>query len=213
MTSDKAQEQSRQRQQGQARQRLRRYRDKRDPGRSGEPRGGRRRPRRRPRFVVQQHQARSLHYDFRLEAEGVLKSWAVPKGPPADPADKRLATMTEDHPLEYEDFEGEIPAGEYGAGQVIVWDAGRYENQTTDSGGRPVGLADAIDGGHLSVFLHGSKLRGGYSLTRMRRRGREDWLLVKKSDQYAGGDPVRARPESVKSGRVLPGARPRRGRR
>lgn len=205
--SSKARDQSRQRQ-----QRLRGYRDKRDPGRSGEPRGGRRRPRRQPRFVVQEHQARTLHYDFRLEAEGVLKSWAVPKGPPAEPSDKRLATMTEDHPLEYEDFEGDIPAGEYGAGQVIVWDAGRYENLTTGSDGEPVGLADAIDGGHLSVFLHGRKLRGGYSLTRM--RGRNDWLLVKKADAFAGGgDPVRDRPESVKSGRVLAGARRGRGRR
>jgi DNA ligase D-like protein (predicted 3'-phosphoesterase) len=153
--------------------------------------------------VVQQHQARSLHYDFRLEAEGVLKSWAVPKGPPADPADKRLATMTEDHPLDYEDFEGAIPAGEYGAGQVIVWDAGRYENQTTDSGGHPVDLPEAIGRGHVSVFLHGKKLRGGYALTRLRRRGREDWLLVKKSDEFAGGDPVAARPESVKSGKSI----------
>lgn len=186
-------------------QRLRDYRGKRDLARSGEPGGGRRRGRRRPRFVVQQHQARTLHYDFRLEAGGVLKSWAVPKGPSADPEDKRLATMTEDHPLEYEDFEGEIPAGEYGAGQVIVWDTGTYENQTTGEGDEPLDVAEAIGRGHVSVFLRGRKLRGGYALTRMRRRGREAWLLVKKADEHAGGDPVTSQPESVKSGKVIGG--------
>jgi DNA ligase D-like protein (predicted 3'-phosphoesterase) len=179
------------------------YRGKRDLAASGEPGGGGRRGRRKPRFVVQEHQASSLHYDFRLEAGGTLKSWAIPKGPAADPAQKRLAMPTEDHPLEYEDFEGVIPAGEYGAGEVIVWDAGTYDNHSQDRDGHELSVTDAIGRGHVSVVLHGKKLRGGYSLTRMRRRGRQAWLLVKKADESAGGDPVKTSPESVKSGRTV----------
>lgn len=102
----------------------------------------------------------------------MLKSWSVPKGPSADPAVKRLAVPTEDHPLDYENFEGVIPRGEYGAGSVIVWDAGTYENTTNDSSGRAVPVADATERGHVSFDLHGKKLRGGYSLTRI-RSGRE----------------------------------------
>jgi DNA ligase D-like protein (predicted 3'-phosphoesterase) len=184
------------------------YRGKRDLGRSGEPSGGRRRPGGRPAFVVQKHSARSLHYDFRLEAEGVLKSWAVPKGPSADPAVKRLAVPTEDHPLDYENFEGAIPRGEYGAGAVIVWDTGTYDNRTKDSSGKTMPVAEAIDQGHITFDLHGKKLRGGYSLTRI--PGRRDergpvWLLVKKADKFAepGSDPERDEPESVKSGKDI----------
>lgn len=179
------------------------YRGKRNLPASGEPGGGRRRGRRKPRFVVQEHQASSLHYDFRLEAGGTLKSWAIPKGPAADPAQKRLAMPTEDHPLEYEDFEGVIPAGEYGAGEVIVWDTGTYDNRSQDRDGHELSVADAIGRGHVSFVLHGKKLRGGYSLTRMRGRGRQAWLLVKKADEFAGGDPVKTRPESVKSGKTV----------
>jgi DNA ligase D-like protein (predicted 3'-phosphoesterase) len=179
------------------------YRGKRNLSRSGEPAGGRRRGRRRPRFVVQEHQARSLHYDFRLEAGGTLKSWAIPKGPAADPGEKRLAMPTEDHPLEYEDFEGVIPEGEYGAGEVIVWDAGTYDNHSRDRDGRELTVDEAISRGHVSVVLHGKKLRGGYSLTRMRRGGRPAWLLVKKADEFAGGNPVKTSPESVRSGKTV----------
>jgi DNA ligase D-like protein (predicted 3'-phosphoesterase) len=179
------------------------YRRKRNLGRSGEPAGGGRGAHRRPRFVVQEHQASTLHYDFRLEAAGVLKSWAIPKGPAADPAQKRLAVPTEDHPLEYEDFEGIIPDGEYGAGEVIVWDTGTYDNDSRDRDGRELSVADAIGYGHVSVVLHGKKLRGGYSLTRMRRGGRPAWLLVKKADEFAGGDPVKTSPESVRSGKTV----------
>lgn len=185
------------------RDKLGEYRRKRDLTASGEPAGGRRRSRRKPRFVVQEHQASSLHYDFRLEADGALKSWAIPKGPAADPAEKRLAMPTEDHPLEYEDFEGVIPEGEYGAGEVIVWDAGPYDNHSRDRDGRELSVAEAIGRGHVSIVLHGKKLRGGYSLTRMRRRGRQAWLLVKKADEYAGGDPVRDSPQSVRSGKTI----------
>jgi DNA ligase D-like protein (predicted 3'-phosphoesterase) len=179
------------------------YRRKRDLGRSGEPAGGGRRARRKPRFVVQEHQASSLHYDFRLEAGGALKSWAIPKGPAADPGQKRLAMPTEDHPLEYENFEGVIPEGEYGAGEVIVWDTGTYDNHSRDRDGHELSVADAIDHGHVSFVLHGKKLRGGYALTKMRRGGREAWLLVKKADTFAGGDPVKTSPESVKSGKTV----------
>jgi DNA ligase D-like protein (predicted 3'-phosphoesterase) len=187
---------------------LRAYRSKRDLGRSGEPSGDRSHPGRQPAFVVQKHSARSLHYDFRLEADGVLKSWSVPKGPSADPAVKRLAVPTEDHPLDYENFEGVIPRGDYGAGAVIVWDTGTYDNRTKDSGGHAVPVADAIERGHVSFDLHGTKLRGGYSLTRI--PGRRDergpvWLLVKKADKFAepGSDPERDEPESVKSGKDI----------
>ena len=181
------------------------YRRKRDLRRSSEPSGGRRRQGGRPTFVVQKHGARSLHYDFRLEEDGVLKSWSVPKGPSADPAVKRLAVPTEDHPLDYENFEGVIPRGEYGAGPVIVWDAGNYENTTKDSSGHAVPVADAIERGHVSFDLHGKKLRGGYALTRIRGGRQPGWLLVKESDEFAdpGGDPERERPESVKSGKDI----------
>lgn len=184
------------------------YRRKRNLDRSGEPSGGRRRPGRRPGFVVQKHSARSLHYDFRLEADGVLKSWSVPKGPSADPAVKRLAVPTEDHPLDYENFEGVIPRGDYGAGAVIVWDTGTYDNRTEDSAGHTVSVADAIERGHVSFDLHGTKLRGGYSLTRIAARRDERgpvWLLVKKADTFAepGSDPERDEPESVKSGKDI----------
>jgi DNA ligase D-like protein (predicted 3'-phosphoesterase) len=184
------------------------YRTKRDLDRGGEPSGGRRRAGRRPAFVVQKHSARSLHYDFRLEADGVLKSWAVPKGPSADPAVKRLAVPTEDHPLDYENFEGTIPRGEYGAGAVIVWDTGTYDNRTKDSSGKTVPVAEAIEQGHVTFDLHGTKLRGGYSLTRIAARRDERgpvWLLVKKADTFAepGSDPEQDEPESVTSGKDI----------
>ncbi|MGW8375947.1 DNA polymerase ligase N-terminal domain-containing protein [Streptomyces sp. ODS28] len=164
------------------------------------------------RFVVQIHAATTTHFDFRLEADGVLKSWSVPKGPSTDPQDKRLAMPTEDHPLEYRDFEGVIPEGEYGAGTVIVWDEGTYRPLSHDRDGDPVPLAEALEKGHASFWLDGSKLRGGYALTRFRSgdgsgggNDREAWLLVKEDDARAGGrgapDPARAR--SAHTGRTL----------
>ncbi len=181
------------------------YHEKRDLQRSGEPSGGRRRRGRRPTFVVQKHGARSLHYDFRLEADGVLKSWSVPKGPSTNPAEKRLAVQTEDHPLDYENFEGVIPPGEYGAGPVIVWDTGTYDNRTKDASGQTIPVTEAIERGHVSFDVHGKKLRGGYALTRIRGGRQPGWLLVKESDKFAdpGGDPERERPESVKSGKDI----------
>ncbi len=183
---------------------LNEYRRKRRSGHSPEPRGRQRSQRagkRRcePHFVVQHHAARADHYDFRLEIDGVLASWAIPKGPSTDPKDKRMARRTEDHPLEYETFEGVIPGGEYGAGGVIVWDRGTY----TNDGDRD--MAEGIERGHLSFTLHGEKLQGGYALTRIRQGKDGAWLLVKRKDEHADArrNPVRSRPESVLSGRTL----------
>jgi DNA ligase D-like protein (predicted 3'-phosphoesterase) len=183
------------------------YRAKRDLRHSPEPTGDGAARRRSigPLFVVQRHLARTGHYDFRLEAGGVLKSWAVPKGPSTDPRDRRLAIRVEDHPLEYADFEGIIPDGHYGAGAVIVWDRGTYRNRTRRNGAA-VPIERALQEGHVVVELHGDKLRGGYALTRLDTvgRGRERWLLVKKRDQHAVplSDLLSARPESVLSGRT-----------
>jgi len=160
-------------------------------------------------FVIQKHDASRLHYDFRLEVDGVLKSWAVPKGPSLDTKDKRLAVMTEDHPMEYATFEGNIPEGEYGGGAVIVWDRGTYRNlKQEDPEHAPLTMAEALDSGHVMVWLEGQKLRGGFSLihTKARRPGDEDnWLLIKKRDELAvsGGDITRERPESVVSGKTV----------
>ena len=184
---------------------LERYREKRDFRRTPEPTGRRRRPGKRPpRFVVQKHDASTLHYDFRLQVGGVLKSWAVPKGPSVNPADKRLALPTEDHPLSYAEFEGMIPEGQYGAGAVLVWDAGTYRN-ATERDGHPVSMEDAVEQGHVSVWLDGEKLRGGFTLTRIRRGKNEAWLLVKRRDEGADRrrKPVRSQPASVRSGRTI----------
>lgn len=182
------------------------YRRKRDFRRTPEPSGGGGRRRKAPRFVIQKHDATSLHYDFRLEVAGVLKSWAVPKGPSTDPRDRRLAMPTEDHPLGYIDFEGLIPENEYGAGPVIVWDIGTYRN-LSERNGREISTEEALRGGHARVWLEGRKLRGGYSLRRTTIGGspREKWLLVKLKDEEADArrNPVSSQPESVKTGRTI----------
>lgn len=183
-------------------ERLREYRSKRNLDRSPEPEGGRGAG--GPWFVVQQHDATTMHWDFRLEAGGVLKSWSVPKGPSTDPRQKRLAVPTEDHPLDYAGFEGVIPEGEYGAGGVIVWDAGPYRNLTTDDDGGEIPVEDAVASGHVAVWLEGEKLRGGYALTKM-GGGRREWLLVKMADEEADArrNPPRTQPRSVLSGRTV----------
>ena len=154
-----------------------------------------------PRFVIHKHAARSLHYDFRLEVDGVLKSWAVPRGPSLDPREKRLAVEVEDHSLQYGDFEGVIGEGQYGAGAVIVWDAGEYRDLDEDRS-----LAEALHAGHARFWLEGRKLRGGWSLQRMRGRGEKaQWLLIKRRDEGADARrrPTSTQPESVLSGRTI----------
>jgi DNA ligase D-like protein (predicted 3'-phosphoesterase) len=148
-----------------------------------------------PRFVIQQHHATSRHYDFRLEVAGSFRSWAVPKGPSMDPRDKRLAMAVDDHSLSWGDFEGVIPKGQYGAGPVIVWDRGSYENLREEP------MDEALAAGHASFRLQGEKLRGGWSLRQIEGRR---WLLVKRRDDEAEGpDPVAECPESVVSGRTI----------
>jgi DNA ligase D-like protein (predicted 3'-phosphoesterase) len=179
---------------------LEHYRSKRDFRRSPEPSGKHtaRKGGREPIFVVQEHAASSLHFDFRLEVNGVLKSWAVPKGPSTDPRDKRLAVQVEDHPLDYADFEGVIGEG-YGAGEVIVWDTGPYRSLTEGP------LEAAIENGHLSVWLDGEKLRGGWTLQRTGHGPKPRWLLIKRHDEGADArrNPVSTQPESVRSGRTI----------
>jgi len=133
-------------------------------------------------FVVQKHAASHLHYDFRLELDGVMKSWAVPKGPSYDPKVRRLAMEVEDHPISYNTFEGTIPAGEYGGGTVMLWDRGTYE---AEDGGGVASLRRGYEKGDLKIVLHGKRLRGGWVLVRMNRPGRAQWLLIKHRDATA----------------------------
>lgn len=183
---------------------LRVYKQKRRKGKTPEPfqsagrsRGGR-------VFVIQKHAASRLHYDFRLEIDGVLKSWAVPKGPSTDPKDKRLAVPTEDHPLSYKDFEGAIPEGEYGGGTVLVWDAGTYKNIMRKHG-RLISMLDAYENGHVEFELHGKKLKGGYALIRTGKPPDKRWLLIKMRDDFADAhrNPTESEPHSVLSGKTI----------
>src|SRR5688572_10333267 len=175
--------------------RLGRYREMRDFSVTPEPRGKRLAARKKQlRYYIQRHAATRLHYDFRLELDGVLKSWAVPKGPSFDPADRRLAVQTEDHPLDYGEFEGVIPEKQYGAGDVLLWDRGVWIPEERDA-------REALRKGRLHFRLEGEKLEGSWVLTRT--RGAEDkpqWLLIKRNDEHARSDfdVVRERPESVK---------------
>jgi len=181
-------------------ERLAAYKAKRDFAKTPEPKPKSKR-KRGDSFVIQKHAARRTHFDFRLEHDGVLKSWAVTKGPSLDPSQKRLAVMTEDHPLEYGKFEGVIPKGEYGGGPVMIWDEGTWEP-----------LADPDEGlakGDLKFRLHGKRLKGDFVLVRMKPRkedrGRQNWLLIKKRDAYAGDgvEPTEEFDTSVKSGRTM----------
>ena len=183
-------------------ERLDDYRRNRNFDRTSEPSGGMSQSDTRA-YSFQHHDASSEHYDLRLEHDGVLLSWAVAKGPSTDPRDKRLAIRTEDHPLDYVDFEGTIPADQYGGGSVIVWDTGTWENFTEDAG-RPVSVDDALDGGHLSFRVEGQKLQGGYTLQRFRPE-EDHWLLIKRRDDGADArrNPTSTEPRSVVSGRTV----------
>jgi len=181
---------------------LSKYRQKRNFQRTPEPEG-RSGSSEKPHFVIQKHDASSLHYDFRLEMDGVLKSWVVPKGPSTDPREKRLAMPTEDHPLDYADFEGVIPEGEYGAGTVLVWDTGPYRNLRLEKKDDGRSMAESHNNGKIEVWLEGRKIKGGYALI---RTGNDDrWLLVKMDDDEADArrNPVSTEPTSVLSGRTL----------
>ncbi len=160
-----------------------------------------------PIFVIQKHKARTLHYDFRLEIDGVLKSWSIPKGPSTNPSRKRLAIPTEDYPLEYAKFEGVIPKGEYGAGPVMVWDIGTYVNIKRDKRGKLMPIKKCYEQGHIEVYLEGEKLYGDYALIRTERikDGEYNWLLIKIKDDYASthDDPIARQKKSALTDRSL----------
>ncbi|MES2543386.1 MAG: DNA polymerase ligase N-terminal domain-containing protein [Bacteroidota bacterium] len=149
-------------------------------------------------FVVQKHAASHLHYDFRLELDGVLKSWAVPKGPSMNPEDKRLAMMVEDHPYDYKDFEGNIPEGNYGAGNVIVWDNGTYTTDDKEFKENPEKKLKAdLEKGRLSFVLKGKKLKGEFSLVKLKGKQENAWLLIKKTDKYVSEKDILLKNKSV----------------
>lgn len=164
---------------------LTRYKQKRKFEETSEPEGKVEKGKDKLIFVVQRHHASHLHYDFRLELNGTLKSWAIPKGPSLNPKDKRLAMMVEDHPIEYATFEGDIPAGNYGAGHVDVWDHGTYE--PIDEGGNVIATTAfnrALRAGSIKFRLKGNKLRGDFALVNM-KKDEKTWLLIKHRDKYA----------------------------
>jgi bifunctional non-homologous end joining protein LigD len=182
------------------------YKKKRNFSKTTEPTGG------NPagealHFVIQKHDASHLHYDFRLEIEGVLKSWAVPKGPSTDPSVKRLAMMVEDHPYDYKNFEGIIPKGQYGGGTVIVWDEGTYEpaeEKFTDKKEMDKYLRNQLHKGKLHVIMHGKKLKGEYGLIKSSYQGEKSWLLFKVKDKYAKTTDITKKDKSVLSGKTIP---------
>lgn len=165
---------------------LKDYHNKRKFNETSEPKGKTKKSKDKLIFVIQRHAASRLHYDFRLEMEGVLKSWAVPKGPSLDPKDKRLAMMVEDHPYDYKDFEGNIPEGNYGAGQVEVWDSGTYEPlEENPKLSDEKELLKELHAGSLKFILHGKKLKGEFALVKMKNTDDNSWLLIKHKDEFA----------------------------
>jgi bifunctional non-homologous end joining protein LigD len=183
---------------------LKKYEEKRRFDRTPEPRGKKARTAGPLRFVVQKHQASRLHYDFRLELDGTLKSWAVPKGPSLNPQDKRLAIMVEDHPLDYRTFEGTIPKGNYGAGTVMVWDEGPYcSRQTADPKVGERLIREGLAKGHLTILLFGKKLKGEFALIKLKRGQENAWLLVKKDDAWASDADVTNEDRSALTGRRM----------
>jgi bifunctional non-homologous end joining protein LigD len=189
---------------------LKKYRTMRNFGVTPEPSGGKPKKTKLPIFVIQMHHATRMHYDFRLEMEGVLKSWAVPKGPSYDPTVKRLAMMTEDHPYDYADFEGVIPAGNYGAGNVIIWDNGTWE--FIEPGDDPV---QAVKDGKLTFRMYGKKMFGEWALVKIKGRygdNGNEWLLLKHRDGFANDkiDVTEVAPRSIISNRLVDDVSPKR---
>lgn len=182
---------------------LKEYKKKRDFTKTPEPAPRKKKSAGTLQFVIQKHAASHLHYDFRLEIGGVLVSWAIPKGPSTDSADKRLAVMTEDHPLAYAHFEGVIPQGEYGGGTVMVWDIGTYEN-IKEVKGKTVSMDECLKNGRIEIVLHGKKLHGAYALVRFKGE-KKQWLCIKMKDQYAraGSQITASKPKSVLTGRTM----------
>ncbi len=183
------------------------YNEKRDFTRTGEPKGisGEKKSE-IPIFVIQKHDATNLHYDFRLEIDGTLKSWSVPKGPSTNPSVKRMAIPTEDHPLAYAVFEGSIPREEYGGGTVLIWDKGRIKSIKKDEEGNPMSLEESFKAGSIEIDLNGKKLQGGYNLIKMKGgRMRGNWLLMKQDDKHADArrNPISTQPNSVVTGRSI----------
>jgi len=182
------------------------YKKKRSFNETPEPKGKKKSSKSGLKFVVQKHDATRLHYDFRLEMEGVLKSWAVPKGPSLNPQDKRLAMMVEDHPYDYRTFEGSIPEGNYGAGTVMVWDEGTYQALWHEK--EPVKkqekiLLEELKKGDVKIVLHGEKLKGAFALVKIKGREENAWLLIKKDDDEATDKDITKKDKSVKTGRSL----------
>ena len=152
-------------------------------------------------FVIQRHKASHLHYDFRLEMDGVLKSWAVPKGPSLNPQDKRLAMMVEDHPYDYKDFAGVIPEGNYGAGIVEIWDSGTYTSLEEKGNAKDDEklLKAGLEAGNLKFVLHGKKLKGEFALVRLKDSDSKSWLLIKHRDNFAVDEPYNSEEETPKN--------------
>ncbi|AVR44461.1 DNA ligase [Christiangramia fulva] len=186
---------------------LKEYHEKRDFDISSEPFGEEvdKKDKDKQIFVIQKHDASHLHFDFRLLVDGVLKSWAVPKGPSTDPKEKRLAVPTEDHPIKYADFEGVIPQDQYGGGTVMVWDAGTYENEKKDDDGNIISMEDQLKKGHATFILKGKKLKGGYTLIQTQKGKDERWILKKVDDDEADArrNPVNTENKSVLTGRTM----------
>ena len=181
------------------------YKEKRKFSETPEPEGKEKSSAKGLRFVIQKHDASHLHYDFRLEMRGVLKSWAVPKGPSLNPADKRLAMMVEDHPYDYRNFEGIIPEGNYGGGTVIVWDEGIYKPMNAEGLSlkeQEKLLLKQLYSGDLKINMNGKKIKGNYALFRL-KKDEKSWLLVKKDDDFASEEEVIKKNKSVKSGKTL----------
>jgi DNA ligase D-like protein (predicted 3'-phosphoesterase) len=184
---------------------LEKYNQKRNQKKSPEPKGNSSNSN-QPIFVIQKHDAQNLHYDFRLNIKGVLKSWAIPKGPTLNPDEKRLAIQTEDHPYEYKDFEGTIPKDQYGGGTVMIWDYGKYKNKS-EKDDQNLDMEEAYKKGHIKIELNGKKMKGNFAMIRTDKESKEDakWLFIKMDDDFADKRRkiLKSEPHSAKTGKTL----------